>query len=91
MKTGLIAAALVTLGAGGCNAKLPSPPVPVNGKWVIVPMPNGIAIPPATEKQPGVWRLNTQNGDLQFCYLNNASGINCSMWVSAPAMPLYQQ
>ena len=37
-----------------------------------------------------MWRLNTETGHLQFCYVNGVYGINCSMWVKPPEMPLYQ-
>ena len=60
-----------------------------DGKWMIVPMPQGIQVFPSPERTPGIWRLNTQTGDMQFCYYSNG-GISCSMWVKPPELPLYQ-
>jgi hypothetical protein len=90
MRPALTAVVLLALGAGGCNAKLPSPPVPPNGKWVIVPIPSGVDVPPDTEKRPAVWRLNTQTGDLQFCYRSSVNGIDCGVSMAPPATPLIQ-
>lgn len=59
------------------------------GKWMIVPMPSGIKVPPAPNAEPGVWRLNTQTGALQFCYYN-LGGIRCSVWDKPSAAPLFQ-
>jgi hypothetical protein len=56
--------------------------------WLIVPMPNGIQVAPSPEPQPGVWRLNTETGALQFCYYSVAGSMICSLWDVPPKSPI---
>lgn len=88
----LVAASVLWASASvACGAQQASQRVgdPV-GRWLIVPMPNGIRVEPSPTAQPGVWRLDTQTGDLQFCYYSGAGDITCSIWDKPPSLRLYK-
>jgi hypothetical protein len=78
MRIAVIAAALVMTSSAG-SAQQTKPP-DSQDRWVIVQMPSGIQVPPLPNPRPGVWRLNTQTGALQFCYYDGVGAINCSVW-----------
>jgi hypothetical protein len=47
------------------------------GRWMIVPMLNGVSETIGGQPRPSVWRFDTQTGALQVCFYSANVSITC--------------
>jgi hypothetical protein len=74
MRPGILSL-IVTSFVVGCGPAKHAPShnaLPEAGRWMIVAVPAGVDVPRSLGRTPAaVWRLNTQTGALEFCYLTD--------------------